>query len=92
MQRQKAPLHNSSSYAPFFRNAATFKQTQQASAFHHLFRADGALGPRWPTAVSWKNKKADAAKYPEVFHRVGLLINQPLGINRVAVYLVFRCR
>jgi hypothetical protein len=36
-------------------------------------------------------KKADAAKHPEVFHRVGLLTNQPLGTDRVAFYSVFRC-
>jgi hypothetical protein len=31
-------------------------------------------------------KKADAAEHLEVFHRVGLLTNQPLGLGRVAVY------
>jgi hypothetical protein len=25
------------------------------------------------------NKKADVAEHPEVFHHVGLLVNEPLG-------------
>ena len=36
-------------------------------------------------------KKADAAEHPEVFHRVGLLTNQPPGVDRAALYSVFRC-
>ena len=31
-------------------------------------------------------KKADAAEHLEVFHRVGLLTNQLLGVGRVAFY------
>jgi len=27
-----------------------------------------------------ETKKADVAEHPKVFHRVGLLINEPLGI------------
>ena len=37
-----------------------------------------------------QNKKADATKHLEEFHRVGSLSNQPLGVSRVAFYLVFR--
>ena len=29
-------------------------------------------------------KKADAAEHPEVFHRVGLLFNEPPGTGRAA--------
>jgi hypothetical protein len=37
-------------------------------------------------------KKADATEYPEVFHRVGLLTNEPRGTSRFALYSVFRTR
>ena len=45
----------------------------------------GARGPS-PTV----QKKADVAKRPEASHYVGLLVNEPPGLNRAALYLVFR--
>jgi hypothetical protein len=35
-------------------------------------------------------KKADAAEHPKVFRRVGLLINEPPSLDRVALYIVIR--
>jgi len=35
-------------------------------------------------------KKTDAFEHPEVFERVGLLVNKPPGQSRVAVQLVIR--
>src|SRR6185503_15002328 len=37
-----------------------------------------------------RTKKADVAEHPKVFDHVGLLVNQPPGINRAAVVLVVR--
>ena len=35
-------------------------------------------------------KKADVVEHPEVFHHVGLLVNEPPGTGRFALYLVVR--
>jgi len=37
-----------------------------------------------------ETKKADVAEDPKVFYRVGLLINEPPGAGRAALYLVIR--
>jgi hypothetical protein len=37
-----------------------------------------------------ETKKADVAEHPEVFHHVGLLLNEPPGKSRVALQLVIR--
>ena len=36
------------------------------------------------------NKKADAVEHPEVFDHVGLLYDQPPGLDRVAIHPVIR--
>jgi hypothetical protein len=35
------------------------------------------------TARIPENKKADVAEHPQVFHHVGLLINEPLGTTEL---------
>jgi hypothetical protein len=40
--------------------------------------------------VPLRKKKADVAEHPKAFRHVGLLINEPLGLGRGALYLVVR--
>ena len=60
----------------------------------HVARSDGRPAATRKRPSIWRRKKkADAAEHPEVFHRVGLLTNEPPGTSRVALYSVFRpCR
>jgi len=46
-------------------------------------------GPRAILVVAVR-KKTDAAEYPRGSHRVGLLSNEPPGVDRAARHLVFR--
>ena len=40
--------------------------------------------------ISDVKKKADVAEHPQVFRDVGLLVNTPTGLNRIAIYQVIR--
>jgi hypothetical protein len=46
--------------------------------------------PRNRFLHSQERKKADMAEHAKVFHHVGLLVNEPPGMGRVALYLVIR--
>jgi hypothetical protein len=37
-----------------------------------------------------QTQKADVTEHPEVFHHIGLLVNEPPGTDRGALYLVIR--
>ena len=37
-----------------------------------------------------KPKKTDVAEHPKAFHHVGLLVNEPPGTDRAALYIVIR--
>ena len=47
-------------------------------------------GGRGMERLGKRKKKADVAEHPQVFGHVGLLVNEPPGLSRVALYLVVR--